>query len=316
VTLAVLRRRNRLRIVATLLIATVLYWLSAMAAAIAVGVVIFVRVLAEGGTDIGTDGDTWFAIGIFFLATIVISAVIGSLYALVRLPLLRSKLERRVLAETGATVESGPITEASEHERVRNILEALAIAADIPPPRFAVVNDAAPNSFAVGTRPRRAIVAVTSGAIDKLSRDELEAVLAYEVTRINSFDVALSSWSVALTGAGIEAVNDGGLGSILGWLPAHGARRLQAWVLRATAEERDRAAVWFTRNPTSLLHALEVLAEDPNEILKASPATAPLWFEVPTRALGRGTAGMLDERIAAVLELAGLEPESPQEQPQ
>jgi Zn-dependent protease with chaperone function len=308
-TLAVLRRRNRLRILTTLVIATVLYWLSAMAAAIAVGIVIFVRVLAEGGSDIGTDGDTWIAIGIFFLATIAFSAVVGSLYALVRLPLLRSKLERRVLAETGATVEADPTTEASEHQRVRNILEALAIAADIPPPRFAVVRDAAPNSFAVGTRPRKAIVAVTSGAIEKLSRDELEAVLAYEVTRINSFDVALSSWSVALTGAGIEAVGDGGLGSILGWLPAHGARRLQAWVLRSTAEERDRAAVWFTRNPMSLLHALEVLAEDPNEILKASPATAPLWFEVPKRALGRGTAQMLEERIAAVRELAGAAPD-------
>jgi Zn-dependent protease with chaperone function len=304
VTLDVLRRRNRLRIVATLIIATVLYWLSTMVAAIAVGIVIFVRVLAEGGSDIPTDGDTWIAIGIFFVATIVISAVIGSLYALVRLPLLRSKLERRVLAETGANVQTD-----GEHERVRNILEALAIAADIPPPRFAVVHDAAPNSFAVGTRPKKAIVAVTSGAIDKLSRDELEAVLAYEVTRINSFDVALSSWSVALTGAGIEAVSDGGLGRILGWLPAHGAKRLQAWVLRSTARERDRAAVWFTRNPMSLLHALEVLAADPNEILKASPATAPLWFEVPTRALGRGAAGMLDERIAAVRELAGAAPD-------
>jgi Zn-dependent protease with chaperone function len=306
VTLDVLRRRNRLRILTTLVIATFLYWLSTMLAAVAVGIVLFVRVLAEGGSDIGIDGDTWIAIGIFFLATIVISAVIGSLYALVRLPLLRSKLERRVLAETGATVEGEA---GGEHQRVRNILEALAIAAGIPPPRFAVIRDAAPNSFAAGTRPRRAIVAVTTGAIEKLSRDELEAMLAYEVTRINSFDVALSSWSVALTGAGIEAVSDGGLGSVLGWLPAHGARRLQAWVLRATAEERDRAAVWFTRNPMSLLHALEVLAEDPSEILKASPATAPLWFEVPPRALGRGGAGMLQERIAAVRELAGAAPD-------
>ena len=311
-TLAVLRRRNRLRILTTLVIATVLYWLSAMAAAVAVGIVIFIRVLAEGA-DIPTDGDTWIAIGIFFLATVVISAVVGSLYALFRLPMLRSKLERRVLAETGAVVETN-----GEHQRVRNILEALAIAADIPPPRFAVVHDAAPNSFAVGTRPRRAIVAVTSGAIDKLSRDELEAVLAYEVTRIDSFDVALSSWSVALTGAGIEAVGSSGFKSVLGWLPAHGAARLQGWVLRSTARERDRAAVWFTRNPMSLLHALEVIAEDPSEILKASPATAPLWFEVPARAyrgwgsdpvLGTSATDMLDDRIAAVRELAGAAPD-------
>ena len=319
-TLAVLRRRNRLRILVTLVMATVLYWLSLMAAAVAVGVLLFLRILAEGGSDIGVDGDTWLAIGVFFLGTIVISAVIGSLYALVRLPFLRSQLERRVLSETGATVDT-----SDKHVRVRNLLEALAIAADIPPPRFAVVDDIAPNSFAVGTRPRKAIVAVTRGAIDKLSRDELEAVLAYEVTRIDSLDVALSSWSVALTGAGIEAVNDGGFKSIVGFLPAFGAGRLQSWVLRSTARERDRAAVWFTRNPMSLLNALEVLAQDPSEILKVSPATAPLWFEVPRRAY-RGwnsdssmettAAAGLQDRIAALREIAGLEPESPQEQPQ
>ena len=318
-TLAVLRRRNRLRILVTLVMATVLYWLATMAAAVAVGILIFVRILAEGGSDVPLDGDTWVGIGIFFLGTIVISAVIGSLYALVRLPFLRAQLERRVLAETGATVDTG-----DEHLRVRNLLEALAIAADIPPPRFAVVDDIAPNSFAVGTRPRKAIVAVTRGAIDKLSRDELEAVLAYEVTRINSLDVALSSWSVALTGAGIEAVNDGGFQSIVGWLPAFGAGRLQSWVLRSTARERDRAAVWFTRNPMSLLNALEVIAQDPSEILEVSPATAPLWFEVPRRAyrswdsdesMKSTAAEGLQDRIEALRELAGLEPESPQEQP-
>ena len=323
-TLAVLRRRNRMRIVATLVMATLLYWLSTMAAAVAVGAVLFIRVLLEGGSDVPTDGDTWAAIGIFFLGTIVISAVLGSLYALVRLPLLRLKLERRVLAETGATVETGPIVEASEHRRVRNLLEALAIAAGIPPPRFAVVNDAAPNSFAVGTRPKKAIVAVTRGAIEKLSRDELEAVLAYEVTRINSLDVALSSWSVALTGAGIEAVHDAGFKSIVGFLPAMGAAHLQSWVMRSTAQERDRAAVWFTRNPMSLLHALEVLAKDTSEILKVSPATAPLWFEVPRRAyrswdtdpaLKRTAAGGLQDRITALREIAGVGPESPQDQP-
>ena len=116
-----LRRRNRLRIFVTIVLATISYWLAVMVAAVAVGVLIFLRILVEGA-DFVTDGDTWAAIGIFFLATIVISAVIGSLYALVRLPLLRFQLERRVLAETGATVEHD-----GEYQRVHNLLEALAM---------------------------------------------------------------------------------------------------------------------------------------------------------------------------------------------
>jgi Zn-dependent protease with chaperone function len=309
VTLAVLRRRNRLRIVATLMIATVLYWLAVMLAAVVVGVVVFVRIFAEGG-EVPTDRDGLVAVGLILLGVIVLSAVIGTVISLVRLPLLRSRLEQRVLAETGAHVDTG-----DEHLRIRNILEALAIAADIPPPRFAVVDDDAPNSFAVGTRPSRAIVAVTRGAIEKLSRDELEAILAYEVSRIDSSDVALSSWTVAITGAAIAAMDDG-VTQFVGWIPYKGSIWLQNWATRDTARERDRAAVRFTRNPASLVDALEVLDRDQTEIRAVTRATAPLWIEVPRRVYGGGEAPRLSERVAALREIAGLEPESSQEQPQ
>ena len=306
-TLSVLRRRNRLRIVATLVLATVLYWLAVMLAAVVVGVILFVRVVAEGG-DVPTDHDGLALLGLILLGVIALSALIGTLISLVRLPVLRLQLERRVLAETGARVDTG-----DDHERVRNILEALAIAADIPPPRFAVVDDDAPNSFAVGTRPSRAIVAVTSGAITKLSRDELEAILAYEVSRIDSFDVALSSWTVAITGAAIATMDDG-VKQFVGWIPYKGSIWLQAWATRQTARERDRAAVRFTRNPASLIDALEVLDRDETEIRAVTRATAPLWIEVPRHVYG-GDAPRLSERIAALREIAGLEPQSPQEQP-
>jgi len=308
-TLAVLRRRNRLRIFATLLIATVLYWLAVMIAAVVVGVILFVRIFAEGG-DVPTDRDGLVVVGLILLGVVVLSAVIGTFISLVRLPRLRSRLEQRVLAETGAVVDT-----SDEHERVRNILEALAIAADIPPPRFAVVSDEAPNSFAVGTRPKRAIVAVTSGAIAKLSRDELEAILAYEVSRIDSFDVALSSWTVALTGAAIAAMDDG-VTQFVGWIPYKGSIWLQSWATRDTARERDRAAVRFTRNPVSLIDALEALDRDETEIKAVTRATAPLWIEVPRHVYDRGDAPRLSERITALRELAGLEPDAPQEQPQ
>jgi heat shock protein HtpX len=237
-------------------------------------------------------------LGIGLGAVVVVAAVIGSVVAAVRLPLQRRGLERQVLAESSAHV----ITDLTTERRVRNILEALAIAAGIPPPRFAVVEDPAPNSFAVGTRPRTAIVAVTRGAIDGLARDELEAVLAFEVSRIGSWDVALSSWTVALTGAGLGALDDD-VSKLVGRLPFWASGRLRRWALRDAALDRDRAAVRFTRNPSGLLRALEALRASPLEVQRVSRATAPLWMEVPTRIEGGGPS--LDERIAALRGLGG-----------
>jgi hypothetical protein len=159
----------------------------------------------------------WFAWGVG--AICVVAFGVGFLIAVVRIPFARRTVERRVLEETGAVV----VEDDSERE-VRNLLDGLAIAAGIPAPRFAVVEDPAPNAFSVGTRPDRALVAVTSGLIDVLSRDELEAVLAYEVVCIRSWDVALATWTVALTGEAIAALErDGGaLSGIIGWIPRAG----------------------------------------------------------------------------------------------
>lgn len=230
------------------------------------------------------------------VATLGIAALAGTIVAAVRLPLQRGRLERQVLAESGARVVDDP----TSSRRVRNLLEALAIAAHVPPPRFAVVEDPAPNSFAVGTRPSRVIVAVTRGAIDTLARDELEAVLAYEVSRIGSRDVALSSWTVALTGAAMGALDDD-VSKLVGRLPFWASGRLRRWALRDAAFERDRAAVRFTRNPAGLRRALQAIEADPHEVGRMSPATAPLWLEVPARIEGGGVP--LADRIAALEDL-------------
>ncbi len=222
-----------------------------------------------------------------------------------------------MLAETGAVV-----SDADDHRELRNLLDGLAIAGGIPAPRFAVITDAAPNSFGVGTRPENTIVGVTTGLSEQLTRDELEAVLAYEVSRIRSWDVALASWTVALTGGAISALHDddsgmGMLKAVIGWIPRHVAERLQIWALRGQGRERDRAAVRFTRNPASLIRALEKLDANQSEITCVTRATAPLWIEFPARVLGDsqsrasrelGRALLLDERIDVLRELADMEP--------
>jgi len=305
-------RRNRLRIVALVALATLNYIVAVVMAAIALGIGLAVAILLQGG-DAFTDADTlpFFAIGIGVVA--VGSAVIGILVGLVRIPFLRRGLERKVLTETGARIIS-----ADEQTEVKNLLEGLAIASGLPSPRVAVIEDAAPNSFGVGTRPSNTVVGITTGLADRLSRDELEAVLAYEVSRIRSWDVALSSWAVALTSSAISAVDDPDddnfLEAILGVVPRRLAESLQVWALRDQGVERDRVAVQFTRNPASLIHALEKLDADASRIHHVSRSTAPLWLEFPPHVLGpmpspaaRRLARelLLDERIDNLRELAG-----------
>jgi heat shock protein HtpX len=305
-------RRNRLRIVALVVLATLNYIVAVVMAAIALGLGVGLAIVFQGG-DAFADADTlpFFAVG---LAVVVGgSIVIGVLVGLFRIPFLRRSLERRVLQETGARIVA-----PDEQTEVRNLLEGLAIASGLPPPRVVVIDDAAPNSFGVGTRPSRTVVGITTGLSERLSRDELEAVLAYEVSRIRSWDVALSSWTVALTSGAISAVDDPDddsfLKAVLGFVPRRLAEWLQVWALRDQGVERDRVAVQFTRNPASLIRALEKLDDDSSRVRHVSRGTGPLWLEFPAHVLGpfpspatRRLARelLLDERITQLRELAG-----------
>jgi heat shock protein HtpX len=307
-------RRNRSRIVALVLLATLNYMLAVALATVAV--ILGLVLLAIFNFEIipeSLDQAKWMGIGLG--AIVAVSFVVGLLVALVRIPFARRRLERQVLAETGAALSDG-----AQHREVRNLLDGLAIAADIPPPRFAVIDDPAPNSFGVGTRPGTAIVGVTTGLSDALARDELEAVLAYEVSRIRSWDVALSSWTVALTGGAISAVDssdDQVLKALLGWPARRFGEWLQVWALRDQGVERDRDAVRFTRNPLSLLRALEKLDANSSNVQRVTRATAPLWIEFPSSVVAGSTSKtvkrlanelLLDERVEHLRELAGQPP--------
>jgi heat shock protein HtpX len=285
-------RRNRLRISVVVVLSIVNYWLAVCAAAVATGIIVVLWLASEGGFD------DLRVIGVLLAVAIVIAIPVGSVIALVQVPLQRRRLERRVLAETGAVV-----ADPSQHVEIRNLLDGLALAGGVPAPRFAVIPDPVPNAFGVGTKPEKAIVAVTAGLLHHLTRDETEAVLAYEVSRIRSWDVALSSWTVALTGGALDATGDDGLKSIIGWLPRRFAERLQVWALRDLGTERDKAAVRFTRHPKALLRALEKLHANPAEVTLVSRATAPLWVEVPVAVLRATTSPKRAARLIAELDL-------------
>lgn len=121
-----------------------------------------------------------------------------------------------------------------EHRTTRNVAEEIALAAGLPPPDVYVVEDPIPNAFALGVRSGRGTVVVTRGLLEKLDRDELQAVLAHEIGHLRCGDARLMTALLGLR----RAV------SVVGWVvlgPLHAARessRVQDGVARsATAEE-------------------------------------------------------------------------------
>jgi heat shock protein HtpX len=301
-------KRNRRRIVALAVLAVLNYWIAAIVLVFCVVVGSAVALVAEGLIE-GLDFDLLAALlgalpeileFVFVdiltspLAAVVVLAfaVIGSLFALFTLVFRLGRVEQRVLGETGARVDP-PDLDA----QLRNLAEGLAISADVPVPRLAIVDDPAPNAFAVGRRPASAVVGVTTGLVGALTRDETEAVLSYEISRIASLDIALCTWAVAMTGHTIETWEKSERLSVtIGlWVPKLLAERLRAFVLRGQTAQQDMLAVRFTRNPRALLDALSKLHGDGRVVGRVTSATAPLWLEPPVAGASR-----LDDRIATL----------------
>jgi heat shock protein HtpX len=303
--------RNRRRIVGLAALAFVNFWVAAIVFVFCVVVGAIVAFLAEGLVE-GLDFDLLAAllgalpeaVGWIFtdaLASPVTAFVVlafvaaGWLFAVFTLAFRLHRVERRVVGETGARVDP-----PDADPQLGNLVEGLAISADVPRPRVAIVDDPAPNAFAVGRTPDTAVIGVTTGLLEVLSRDETEAVVSYEISRVASRDIALCTWAVAMTGHTIETWENSErifvkLGLLLPVLLAH---RLRAFILRGQTEQQDMLAVRFTRNPRALLDALVKLRDDGRVIGRVTSASAPLWLEPPVRG-----ASQLDTRIAALGDL-------------
>ena len=226
-----------------------------------------------------------------------------------------------------------------QHRQLHNIVEGLALAAGLPKPRVYVIDDTAPNAFATGRNPEHAAVAVTRGLLARMSREELEGVIAHELSHIKNRDTLVMTLAVTLVGilvlladwflrslwwgGGNRDRGGGGLGApiaVLGLLMMVFApiiaQLLQFAISRRREFLADADGVLLTRYPQGLIGALEKLKEDPTVIRTASKATAHLWIESPiARQLGEGegkgkrglwlnrmfdTHPPLDERIEAL----------------
>jgi heat shock protein HtpX len=194
----------------------------------------------------------------------------------------------------------------SDYAQLHNIVDGLAIAAGLPKPRVYIVEDQAPNAFATGRNPEHAAVAVTTGLLQTMNRDELEGVLAHELSHIQNRDTLVMTIAVTLVGVVVllgdffmrsmwlgggrrGSDREGGgpaaifaiVGLVLLILAPIFAQMLQFAISRRREFLADTDAVFLTRHPEGMIGALEKLKGDDAVVRTASRATAHLWIESP-----------------------------------
>lgn len=206
-------------------------------------------------------------------------------------------------------VEADP----SDFPQLNNLVAEVSLAAGIPQPRVFVVHDPSPNAFATGRNVDNAVVAVTTGLMDKMNRQELEGVIAHEIAHIRNGDILVMTVAVAtagavaliadifwrmlywgaLTGGGASHRrrsndNNGGpnplviIGMVaVAVLAPLAAALLRAAVSRSRESLADATAVEITRYPAGLRQALEKLDADITVVRRTSHATSHLWIESP-----------------------------------
>ncbi|MBU2577754.1 M48 family metallopeptidase [Patescibacteria group bacterium] len=190
-----------------------------------------------------------------------------------------------------------------------SVAENISLAARIPLPKLYIVEDSAPNAFATGRDLEHAVVAATTGLLEKLDRTELEGVIAHEISHIKNYDMRLMSVVVVLVGM-VTLLSDWFLrstfgrrrerdrisailfiiGLVLTLLSPLIGKLIQLALSRRRELSADAGAVFITRQPSGLMSALTKISKDPEPLEAANKATAPLYIVNPLK----GREGSVD----------------------
>lgn len=219
-----------------------------------------------------------------------------------------------------------------EYRELNRILENLAITAGLPKPKLYVIQDPAPNAFAAGRNAKHAVVAVTTGLLERLDRSELEGVLAHELAHIGNRDILVMTVAVVLAGAitivadaflrmsmlNGKSDNDSKAGALIAIaaviaivLSPIAAQLIQMAISRKREFLADASGALLTRYPEGLASALQKISSYEAPMKRASHATAHLFISNPFGAHEAGkfigklfsTHPPVTERVQALTEM-------------
>jgi heat shock protein HtpX len=198
------------------------------------------------------------------------------------------------------------ITSQSAPE-LHEMVDRLRQRAGLPMPTVAVAPHAQPNAFATGRNPQNAVVCVTEGLMQIVTREELEGVIAHELAHIKNRDMLLQTFTATLAGAvsslgqmamwsslfGGGDEEDGGGGLAMGLVAPIAAGLVQMAISRQREFKADAVGAQICGRPLALAGALRKLEEYAHRIpMQVSPAAAPLAQVNPLAAYGGGMMRM------------------------
>jgi len=226
-----------------------------------------------------------------------------------------------------------------DNPRLYNIVEEMKIASGLEKvPDIYIIDDPAPNAFAVGRSPDKAAVAITSGLLQKLNRDELQGVIGHEISHIKNRDVLLMAITGVLLGTIVilawyatrlmffggmgrsrRSSSSGGGGQIIVLVVAIVliilapimAQLIYFAISRKREYMADASSALYTRYPEGLASALEKIAASTSQLKSANQATAPMYIMNPFRKEGRAASNLtsthppISERIRILRSMAG-----------
>jgi heat shock protein HtpX len=232
-----------------------------------------------------------------------------------------------VLSAVGAH-EADP----QQFQQLYNIVQTLSIGDGLPVPKVYIIEDPSPNAFATGRDPQHAAVTVTTGLLQMMNREELEGVLAHEMSHIKNFDVRLLL--VVTTMIGLAAIisslvwngalrfrsRDGrallivfAVGVIFTLIAFIVGPIMQLALSRQRESLADVSGVDLTRNPLGLINALKKIATNEKPMQRFNHAVAAMCIDNPTEHHGSffnhlfDTHPPIEERIAALEKIASVQ---------
>lgn len=193
------------------------------------------------------------------------------------------------------------LTDREQNRYIWNLVENLCITAGLPRPRIYIVEDDSPNAFATGRDPQHASIALTTGIINLLENEELEGVIAHELSHVKNYDTRYMMLVAVLVGT-LTMVGDmfihggfrrrssdrdsgGGAFMVVGILFLIISPLIGQLIKFAISRQReylaDASGSLLTRYPEGLARALEKISQHSQPMQKASHATAHLWISNP-----------------------------------
>ncbi|MBO8441247.1 MAG: zinc metalloprotease HtpX [Firmicutes bacterium] len=260
---------------------------------------------------------TFYVLLFFFILTSLVGGAIGYLFAhnfiigviaALIITLIYSIISINNSIDTIMKLNSAhEITNINDdrYKELKNVISDMALVARIPIPRIFIINDDSPNAFATGNNPNNSAIAVTSGLLNIMNRDELEGVIGHEVSHIRNYDIRLQTISLALTSAISLLVNFGSqflwnlgfdednndssnnlfiifISIILIILGPLASTIAQMALSRNREFLADAGSVELTRNPQELINALKKL-DKTEPMKKVNSSSSALYISDPIK---------------------------------